>query len=493
MPNGIEKWIHPARVSWLFLLLCLPKCVLAQRVEDSCHAFFNNPHQALDCVEAIFSQKDIPYHLPHLTVSSIAPGNGFPIGVALEKRTNFVSSPFYSPNGSGSPSTEFKSLVDAKVAFVFSTNTSWYATGTVTWLPPVHYRSETKPDGSTCHRIGLICSTQVLGVSFYVTHGTFQTIGFFGLGPSSPNSPLLYRQSETYGGAAARLPLSGWLVIEGQIENRKPEIAFSSISLATGRITEAAAPGFATQPDFMHYGAGLSTHVQAISEPVTNDPATTSPGAPEPPLMKHKLVFIFDNNATENWYSDLDTGHYSFRQLVIDGQESIKLDSVVRRFVAPDSMTTKLKVLKHFCNGRKTGLKVKDECGFGELNFRPLLVVSTASTADVPFYLQPTLGGSNIDSRPTLRGFSDYRFRAPDAAMIGADYEVPVWDPVGALLFYDVGQVGNSIGDLSFAHARQDAGIGATLRLMKNVVAQVYLGFGAGHGSHLGYNFTKFF
>jgi hypothetical protein len=77
--------------------------------------------------------------------------------------------------------------------------------------------------------------------------------------------------------------------------------------------------------------------------------------------------------------------------------------------------------------------------------------------------------------------------------MVGIDYGIPMFDPIGALLFYDVGNVGNSVGALSFAHARQDAGVGATVRILNNVVAQVYLGFGAGHGQHFGFNFTKFF
>lgn len=478
------------------LLFCVPQYVSAQRVEDSCHAFFKNPHQALDCLEALFTQTDIhygPVPLPHLTVSSIPPSNGFPIGVVYEKRTNYVSSPFYDPNQSASPLPGYKSLVDAKAAFVISTNASWYVTGSVTWLPPLHYRDESTGNNDVCHRLWLFCTKRVFGVDFSITHRTLQTINFYGLGPSSPNTSLSFRQAETYGGAVARMPLFDWLSVEGQIENTKPTINFSNAALATNTITEVTAPGFSNQPDFMHYVVGIRTHAQAISEPVTNDPAVTPPGVPRPPLMKHKLVFNFDNAALQHWFGDQDTGRYSFRQFALDGVESIKLHSVVRRFVPPASMTTKLKILKHFCNERKAGLKVDDECDFGRLSVRPRLVLSAANTGVVPFYYQPTLGGSDIESGLTLRAFNNYRFRAPDAATVSVDYGIPVFNPIGALIFYDVGKVGNSIGDLSFAHARQDAGVGATLSLLHNVVAQVYLGLGAGHGSHLGYNFTKFF
>lgn len=478
----------------IFLFLFwFPQCASAQRVEDSCNAFFDNSHQALDCAEALFTQTDIPYHMPHLTVSSIPPDNGFPIGVVWEKRTHYVSSPFSNPNQPGTPSPGYKSLVDAKAAFVISTNDSWYAIGSITWLPPVHYRNDKKRGGETCHRLWVFCTKQVLGIDFSVAHRTLQTIDFYGLGPSSPNTQLSYRQTETYGGVVARMPLFDWLTVEGQIENRKPAINFSSASIATMSINEGTAPGFATQPEFMHYAADVRTHEQAISEAVTNDPAVLPPGAAPPPLMKRKFVWIFDNAVLQQWFIDQDKGHYSFRRTVIDGQESVKLHSVIRKFASPDSMTTGLKFLKHFCNDRKSGLKVDDECDFGQLSFRPVLVLSASNSGVVPFYFQPTLGGSDIESRLTLRGFNNYRFRAPDAAMVGIDYRIPVVGPVGALLFYDAGNVGNSVGALSFAHARQDVGLGATLRLQNNVVAQVYLGFGAGHGSHFGYNFTKFF
>jgi hypothetical protein len=501
MTEGLQTRI--ARIALGVALVAAPYCALAQRVEDSCHAFFDNPHQALDCVEAVFTQTDIPYHLPHLTMSSIPPANGFPIGIVWEKRTHDISSPFFeaseeSGGNQANAPIAYKSLRDFKAAFVISTNTSWYATGAFSWLPPLHYRDDTKTAHGTrksCHRLGPMCTEQVFGINLSATHRTLQTLYFYGLGPSSPNTQYAYRQTETYGGVDARMPITDWLTIEGQLGNTQPSVQFNTASLASNAITEGTAPGFLSQPDFMHYVVGVDTHTQAISEPVTNDPAVTPPGVPPPPLMKHKLVFVFENGVLQHWYGDQSTGHYSFRRFEFDGNETIRLHSVIRRFVAPDQMTKPLSILKHFCNSRKTGLKVDDECDFGELSIRPRLVssISTEASGAVPFYFQPTLGGSDIESRLTLRGFNDYRFRAPDAAMIGVEYGVPIFNPIGALVFYDAGTVGNSVSDLSFAHARQDGGYGISLRLLRTVVAEAYLGYGAGHGSRFGYNFTKLF
>src|SRR5262249_40994062 len=137
------------------------------------------------------------------------------------------------------------------------------------------------------------------------------------LGPSSPNTQFPFQQIETYGGAVARMPLLNWLDIEGQIENRKPIITFSRAALASNAITEGTAPGLSHQPDFMHYGAGLRIRAQAISEPVTNDPAVTPAGTPEPPLLKHKLVFNFNNEAQEHWFAAQNDDRFSFRQFIV--------------------------------------------------------------------------------------------------------------------------------------------------------------------------------
>lgn len=139
-------------------------------------------------------------------------------------------------------------------------------------------------------------------------------------------------------------------------------------------------------------------------------------------------------------------------------------------------------------------LKVRQRCRFGDVDLRSHIVTSmTGSGSTVPFYLQPTVGGTDIDSRSSLRGFPDHRFRAPDALFLQTDDSVPIRDPIGFLLYYDAGTVGSTFSSLSFAGLRQDAGRGVTLSLQGRVAAQGYLGWGAGHCSFFGYNFTKSF
>jgi hypothetical protein len=64
---------------------------------------------------------------------------------------------------------------------------------------------------------------------------------------------------------------------------------------------------------------------------------------------------------------------------------------------------------------------------------------------------------------------------------------------VGLLLFYEAGNVGPNVSSLSFRHFRQDAGLGATFSVLHNVIAQIYMAWGAGHGPALNYNFSKLF
>jgi len=60
-----------------------------------------------------------------------------------------------------------------------------------------------------------------------------------------------------------------------------------------------------------------------------------------------------------------------------------------------------------------------------------LTISSTRGSNVVPFYLQETLGGSDIDGFAALGGFADYRFRAPDLAVIQVEYDHRVWGPLG--------------------------------------------------------------
>src|SRR5207302_8822687 len=85
----------------------------------------------------------------------------------------------------------------------------------------------------------------------------------------------------------------------------------------------------------------------------------------------------------------------------------------------------------------------------GTISLVSRLVTSIAPAGNsVPFYLQPTLGGTDIFNQDVLRSYHDYRFRAPDTLSFQTEYEHKIKDPLGALLFWDVGKFAPARSDL---------------------------------------------
>jgi outer membrane protein assembly factor BamA len=104
-------------------------------------------------------------------------------------------------------------------------------------------------------------------------------------------------------------------------------------------------------------------------------------------------------------------------------------------------------------------------------------VVNNFGNDPVPFYLQPTLGGSQ-----TLRGFHEYRFYDNDALALTAEYRYRIWRYLDAALFADAGQVYNNIWkDIGNFRLNADGGIGLILHAPGGFNARV----SAGH-SHEG-------
>lgn len=484
---------------------------------SSCKGFDKvNLHTKIDCLEAIFSASPA-----HLTASSMAPGNGFAVGGVLEQDSHYVS-PFAAPQrttiapGQSEPrqpdfgTASLPSLgsvwsADGKLAAVFSTNGSWLTTGTLTVMPK-GYVSSTRTDHNrisvSCNRLGPLCTQKVLGLNFQAEHRSLQTISFYGLGPLSPKAKFVFHQNDTFGSFRAALPLLDWLSVDSGVEFRQPSLpASTATNSVSANFNNASAPGLTFQPGLAHLSLGVETNPVFHLSPKTDEQALNSTG----PKMKPYLLFTLDNSFRYHWNVAEGAQAYSFQQAVVDSDENIQLGSITRRFVqVKEAKSAKLwySILARACgdtgidwtNDEHYVLKSRQLCRLGDLDLRSHIVASNTGTGStVPFYLQPTIGGSDIDSRPSLRAYPNYRFRAPDAMFVQTDYSVPVHGAVGLLLFYDAGTVGQNFSSLSFAHFRQDGGTGVTYSTMGHVAAQGYLAWGAGHGPTFAYNFAKFF
>jgi hypothetical protein len=101
----------------------------------------------------------------------------------------------------------------------------------------------------------------------------------------------------------------------------------------------------------------------------------------------------------------------------------------------------------------------------GSIGLRLLVNVSTTSGANqVPFYLQPTLGGSDINNESLLSSYQDYRFRAPNLLALQERVEHVLRGPVGAFFLAEQGKVTSTASELDFSHLATSMTVGLTLR-----------------------------
>jgi hypothetical protein len=476
----------------------------------------NNLHAKIDCLEAWFSEDPA-----HLTFSGMPPGNGMAFGGVLEQSNHYVS-PFSLPTGPGlvpgrtNPPPDFTTgklpsvangslwSADARLAAVFSFNGSWVTIGSLTIMPKGYkdrHRTDHLGVQISCNKLGPLCTKQIFGLHFDASRRSLQTISFYAIGPDSPTVKYVFHQNDTVASIRAALPLTDWFTVESGAEYRLTELPRTTASNSVStHFTDATAPGLTSQPGYGHYHFALRADPSAILSPRTDDQDENHTG----PFMKPYDQFTFNNSVEYHWYSAPGNSALSFQQFVEDSDENIQLGTRVRHYVQVGDAKTGTEhfrdsLLAKTCGDKNIDwskpdnymLKVRQPCGMGDLDLISHIVSSfTAPGSTVPFYLQPTVGGSDIDSRLSLRAWPDYRFRAPDALFVQTNYILPLYN---ILVFYDAGTVGPTFSSLSFAGLRQDAGFGVALSLQGRIAAQGYLAFGAGHGPTFGYNFTKFF
>jgi len=103
----------------------------------------------------------------------------------------------------------------------------------------------------------------------------------------------------------------------------------------------------------------------------------------------------------------------------------------------------------------------------------------------VPFYFQPTLGGSDINGSPSLPSYQDFRFRAPNVLLFRESFEHSIFSlPLGVAFMADEGKVALTRGDLGPNPWLHSFSAGLTLRA--GGFPQVFLLFswGGNEGTH---------
>jgi hypothetical protein len=82
----------------------------------------------------------------------------------------------------------------------------------------------------------------------------------------------------------------------------------------------------------------------------------------------------------------------------------------------------------------------------------------------VPFYFQPTLGGSDINGNQLLGSYQDYRFRGPNLMFLRGNFEHSLKNGLHFIARVDYGKVALARGDLDLSHLRHSFTTGLTYR-----------------------------
>jgi outer membrane protein assembly factor BamA len=105
----------------------------------------------------------------------------------------------------------------------------------------------------------------------------------------------------------------------------------------------------------------------------------------------------------------------------------------------------------------------------------------------VPFYLQPTVGGSE-----DLRGFRSFRFYDNNSFVLNGEYRWHVMSLLDMALFADAGKVFPRRGQLNFSNMEVDGGMGFRF----NVKGQPFVRFdiaGSTEGVQVWFKFNPLF
>jgi len=99
-------------------------------------------------------------------------------------------------------------------------------------------------------------------------------------------------------------------------------------------------------------------------------------------------------------------------------------------------------------------------------------LTQTADGKQIPFYMLPTLGGSE-----DLRGYEDFRFRDRNMVVVNAEYRWEAFSGLDVALFADAGQVATHAQDLRLRDMKTSAGFGFRVNTAKGVFYRVDVGF----------------
>ncbi len=393
------------------------------------------------CGEDLFTD-----HPLHIAVGSLAPQNGFGVGPA------FVA--HWTPN----ETWRLNWNVDA----VATSNLSWRAGAYMTAVWDRHPGIVVNPGGTPGKKSNLKV-TEYPTFHVFAQGESLNKLTYFGEGANTHDTARsYYGMTQTVVGANAVFPVipkinmslyaetNGRFVdIRGAHGQSSPSIEEIYSSLNT--------PGLASQPAFAQFGEGVRIRPSFAGDHI-------------------RLNYY----ATFQEYIAGDS-NFSFNRLTIDAGHEFPFYKNSRSFAAldhngPDDCSVSATV--HTCPAVTRSLE-------GSFNLRFIMNASWVPSGNVvPFYFQPTLGGSDINGFTALGSYQDYRFRAPNNILARASFEHSIWGPLGLTAMIDEGKVALNRGDLDFTHLLHTYSAGLTLRAGGFPMVYLMFSFGGHEGMH---------
>lgn len=385
----------------------------------------------------------------HVAAGSLAPQNDFGLGLAFVEHTDFPS--------------EWR----------FTYNADAVATPNASWRAGIYLKAYRPGGGKIVVVQGagkkqppLFHTAPVFNV--YAETDSLNLLYFYGLGSNTlPSGQSAFGLTETVAGASTVVPLGAAAVsLSGEVNGRIPQIrdaVSGSIPAIEQAYTNALAPGLTAQPAFVEPGIGARI---------------------QPDLLAHHLRLNYFVQFQD--YAGVGSGSSSFRRWTADLGHEFPMDPKVRLTApsdqnGPDSCAPTAEVKCPSPVHVSTAMNHE-----GSLDLRLLMIGSAAGARSaVPFYFDPTLGGSDVNGQPLLPSYPDYRFRAPNLLLLRETIEHAIPKlPLGVYFSADEGKAALTRDDIDFGNLRRSYTVGFTLHAGGLPVVYLLFAWGGNEGNH---------
>jgi hypothetical protein len=406
----------------------------SERFQDSCGSF-----KLIGCAQLLFTD-----HPLHIAVGSLAPQNGFGSGLALTTH--------YTPN------EHWRLFMNADA--VATPNGAWRAGGYLSAVLIRPQKIKVRPGtGGSSGKTSRLTIREMPVFHAYAQGISLNKLPYYGIGQGTSNNASFFGMTQTIAGGNVIWPVFDPLKLSlfGEANGRffslrgagnQQEVSIEQVN------NDVSAPGLLRQPSYAQFGQGVQLHPSFLNGYLRLNYAVT----------------------LQEWVATDST--YSFRRFKTDLSHQFPLYRTTRsfqprQFNGPDTCAEDPNSLK--CPGISRNLE-------GSIELRFFYTTSyTSGGGIVPFYLDPTIGGSDLNGTPLLPSLPDYRFRGPNmiAFRIAFEHSIYKW-PIGVKLMLDEGKVGFRPSDLDFTHLAHSYAAGLTVRAGGLPVVDLLFAWGGG-------------